>query len=314
MSRTPRTETSYKRIAHRLRANCCRDLGCSPSHLTMPAFTAWMAQRKADWSPSTWRQYLAAANFAFGSRISELLHEGNLPHSAPRGCRTSGLKEKRLPPDDLKLLLDHLTDSIRQPHRQNVHLSPTALAIMLLLCGTVTGLRPCEWPNVTLSPSSPGAELVLRVKNAKATNGRAHGPFRHIRLTDLNRYIDSLIRRLVVEAHAAALIGTYERQTASASQVLYRATRRLWPRRKKHYTLYSARHQAAANWKTLLSKEQVAALMGHCSPETATTHYGRRAAGRSQVMPGLRTVIAQAEAADVEAVHAKTAPTAKRAL
>jgi len=61
---------------------------------------------------------------------------------------------------------------------------------------------------------------------------------------------------------------------------LYEATRALWPKRKQHISLYSARHQFAANAKfNGLPLEHIAALMGHASIETATAHYGRRSAG-----------------------------------
>ena len=73
-----------------------------------------------------------------------------------------------------------------------------------------------------------------------------------------------------------------------------------------HYTLYSPRHQASANWKTILTREQIAALMGHRSIETASTPYGRRSAGRSQVIPGLPTVIAQPSAENLAAIYART--------
>ncbi|MFA7521756.1 MAG: hypothetical protein WCY71_02390 [Halothiobacillaceae bacterium] len=49
---------------------------------------------------------------------------------------------------------------------------------------------------------------------------------------------------------------------------------------KDKITLYSARHQFAADAKAAgLSREEVAALMGHRSIETAGEHYGRRSSG-----------------------------------
>ena len=69
---------------------------------------------------------------------------------------------------------------------------------------------------------------------------------------------------------------------------------------KDKITLYSARHQFAADAKAAgLSKAEIAALMGHRSIETAGEHYGRRSAGWTgdpdrvvgfRVVPGLEDV------------------------
>jgi len=65
---------------------------------------------------------------------------------------------------------------------------------------------------------------------------------------------------------------------------MYVTTRVLWPRRKQHITLYSSRHQFSANAKFLgLPLEEIAALMGHASIETAMAHYGRRSAGNGSM-------------------------------
>ena len=66
-----------------------------------------------------------------------------------------------------------------------------------------------------------------------------------------------------------------------------RLTRKLFPRRHKRPTLYTARHEAIALWKAHYVESAttaearmhglaiVAALSGHASDETATVHYGR---------------------------------------
>ncbi|WP_041042940.1 site-specific integrase [Paramagnetospirillum magnetotacticum] len=308
MTRTRQTEDRYKRVANRLMAASSRELGCETSEITATTMADWMIRHKAGWSSSTWRQYRAAVSFAFGSQISAPLQLGDLPASAHRGLRTSGQKEKRLPPADLKKLLDHLRERINA--RNNHHeddLSPKSLAALLLLCGTIAGLRPGEWPSVILCPPPTQSDLLLQVANAKNTNGRSHGEFRQIEISGLSMSLRKLILLLVSAAGKAKADGSWDRRVASAGKALYRTTRELWPHRKKHYTLYSPRHQAAANWKMILDKEQIAALMGHASRETATTHYGRRSAGRSQVLPGLATVIGIPSEANVLAVRARSA-------
>lgn len=76
---------------------------------------------------------------------------------SPRDERTSGLKEKRLPPDDLQKLLDYLLDEAkRRPRQSSNGISTRGMATLLLLCGTITGLRHCEWVSVVVTPCPPG--------------------------------------------------------------------------------------------------------------------------------------------------------------
>lgn len=64
-----------------------------------------------------------------------------------------------------------------------------------------------------------------------------------------------------------------------------------------HYIAYSARHQFVEDAKKAgVSLEELAAIMGHASIETATFHYGRKAAGK----PGNFKVTANS--ADLERV------------
>jgi hypothetical protein len=52
--------------------------------------------------------------------------------------------------------------------------------------GLITGLRPSEWAEARLEHSA-SLGPVLIVKNAKATNGRAHGPRRTMLLAGLTQ-------------------------------------------------------------------------------------------------------------------------------
>ena len=65
------------------------------------------------------------------------------------------------------------------------------------------------------------------------------------------------------------------------SRRLSTAVSKLWPTRKMKPTLYSGRHQFAANLKAAgYSRAEIAALMGHATDETAGQQYGRKKAGR----------------------------------
>lgn len=142
ITRTPKTEERYRQVAQHLTQACGRDLGKHPSDLTAAMMAEWMIKHRAGWSSATWRQYRAALTFAIGPQVSQILSRSELPHPAPRGARTSGLKEKRLPPDDLKRLLDHLLDGIkRRPHQSPNGISPKGMAALLLLCGTIAVIR-----------------------------------------------------------------------------------------------------------------------------------------------------------------------------
>ncbi|CDL01005.1 protein of unknown function [Magnetospirillum gryphiswaldense MSR-1 v2] len=56
--------------------------------------------------------------------------------------------------------------------------------------------------------------------------------------------------------------------------------------------------------KAVLDKVDIAAIMGHGSLETASSHYGRRTAGRARLLPNLPTIIASPSETSVAAVHA----------
>jgi integrase len=298
VTRTDKTEEKYEKRALQLVLACSRDLKCLPRQISISTMADWLISKKCSWSPSTWRQYRAAVSFTFGPGMSVQLYQSSMPASARRGMRTSGLKEKRLPPSDLEKLLDHLISK----NTSDTKISASRLAFLFMICGTITGLRPCEWPSAEICPATPTAPITLRVRNAKNTNGRANGELREILLPDLNKKLDRMIGLLAAVARKFNEEGAYEKRLSSAAKALYRANKELWPNRKKHYTLYSPRHQAAANWKTVFTREQIAALMGHCSIKTATMHYGRRSAGRSCITPGLPTVMAQPSDADVALV------------
>lgn len=128
---------------------------------------------------------------------------------------------------------------------------------------------------------------MLVVENAKATNGRAHGPVRTLHWEELAPEIVHDILawiRIAQDDH-------YDRRLNTIGRALWEITRELWPRRKKWPTLYSARHVAIAAWKAFYLHEGqspaerlealaiIAALSGHGSDETASTHYARPDAG-----------------------------------
>src|SRR5208282_4778029 len=123
------------------------------------------------------------------------------------------------------------------------------------------------------------ARRILTVNNAKHSNGRGGTGVRTMHL-DTDEVHFAVMDHLV-EARARMAEGCswtdYQQQ---CSRTITKAARRIWWRRKRRPCLYSARHQFAAdNKRAKRSLEQIAALMGHGSPNTARAFYGRTSAG-----------------------------------
>jgi hypothetical protein len=158
-----------------------------------------------------------------------------------------------------------------------------------------TGLRPCEWPRARFGKSSrDGYRWMLVVENAKATNGRAHGPARTLYWEELE---PEVVQDILVWIKIAQ-DSDFDRRLNTIGHALWEITRELWPRRKKWPTVYSARHVAIATWKAFYLREGqsplerlealaiIATLSGHGTDDTATRHYARaNAASDKKVVP-----------------------------
>lgn len=118
------------------------------------------------------------------------------------------------------------------------------------------------------------------VRNAKHTHGRTCGETRSLDVSGLSPSEQADIRYLSNRLSE----GDYAKVYAACRKRLAWVAKTLWPGREKRPTLYSARHQFSADAKRSgMSKTEIAACMGHQSPETASSHYGHRTAGRSPV-------------------------------
>lgn len=183
--------------------------------------------------------------------------------------RTSAKKQKHLAIKDLKKIDKELSKS------KSIWAAPTRL---WLRAGIIVGLRPTEWRKTELFEED---KKFLRVKNAKNSNNRANGEFRTL-------YLDHLTddEYLIIKNHLKIVnsfkdskdgwIGYYR----GCSNLLKTKNKKVFPNRKKHPTLYSARHQFSANAKASGCKpEEIAALMGHASDLTAQMTYGKKVNG-----------------------------------
>ncbi|MGD9889530.1 MAG: hypothetical protein AB7S56_09730 [Halothiobacillaceae bacterium] len=240
-------------------------------------FIDWLISIRATLRPASWRQYRAAVVHRMEQQHVPDRHElharlmafVNLPDRKTLPARTSSARCKSLSDADLRALIQHLgaQDGIWD-----------RIAGQWLVFGGITGLRPGEWQSVRARPNED--EMILYVKNSKHDAVRAHGPERtlHVRAShSLQRNLLTFIQSIQSE--------DFDDVYEGCRNALWRATKALWPRRKKQISLYSARHQFAADAKSAgLMPEMIAALMGHAVTETHQTHYGKRRSGHGRVM------------------------------
>ncbi len=274
------TKQRYLKRAQQLRAQASKDTECV--HLSAQEWVHWLIKKQHHLSKASWRQYKASVCYYF----EELIHNSStstvsrellidalnqLKQTLPTHClkksqATSAKKQKHINKVDLEKLMVAATNKKSRYGEA---------AVLWLFCGQLTGLRPTEWQHTEIEGQS------LIVTNAKSTNGRAHSDKRKINLhLLLDTEWQALQQHLNNIRHALQSAGGFQCYYQHCRSALYELTRGLWPHRKKYITLYSGRHQFAANAKRSgFSKEIIAALMGHASIETAGSHYGRKVSG-----------------------------------
>ncbi len=278
-TRNDRTKTDYTRRMRSMLARCRREMNIAPYEaLDHRHFVGWLVSKKPTWSRSAWRQHKAAAIYsleqeAMKSSVAQEALEALRPIDV-EGCvrkttKTSARKLKRFPTKDYRALDRWLTD---HKGRWNEDLK------RWLAAGLLTGLRPAEWAGARMIEFK--GEPALLLKNAKATNQRAHGPTRTVLLGGLDENERQLIAEHVERSVEWAMADKFPSFYHGCAAVLSRACQQMWPKRDQYPTLYSTRHQFSANAKASgLLPEEIAALMGHAVDTTATKHYGRKAAG-----------------------------------
>lgn len=257
------------------------------------SFVDWVIDvKRHNWNASTWRQNRAAMKEGLQDEVAsepgratqikraiERLDQTRPAPSKARAPKTSAKKAKRFA----------IGDMTRIHHAALASASPNAQVLAdILLATSVAGLRPIEWRSATFGPSSvPGFAWEMTVLNAKRNAVRAHGEFRTLRWTGLDLITVGAIERSIDVAQKAKTAEHYKRKLMTLAAMMRRLTAALFTSRKKRPTLYTARHEAIAHWKLHYVETQstpegrlnglavVAALSGHASDETATTHYGR---------------------------------------
>jgi hypothetical protein len=169
------------------------------------------------------------------------------------------------------------------------------LIARLLLHNCKLFLRPKEFQGARIEGH------ILRVKNAKASNGRANGEVRDRDLTGYPEIAD-LDELLATLPQTAAEAGGWTKLWGRLSSRLARVCRVLGIKR---VSLYTTRHQGMANAKTWMTAEQLAAAAGHRSTRTAVTHYAHRT-------KAWRTVRRVALPTEASVAMVKSSPKARR--
>ena len=304
---TDKTLERYAQTGDRLFHRYLRESGiphekASPASIDARLFIRWAFALKATLKPASWRSYRASLHHYLeqyveaGSNITDaqdmLARDAAIRSlDAVRGNRisrtatrpgsskqfSSSLKMKKIPHNDLTRLLPWLQIKSRSKWAQATSTWISA--------GILCGLRPCEWERTLIKTVSDntapnGRRIWLFVICAKATNGRGFGVSRSLDISSFDHASLSCVTQMVERAAEWRESGTFQENQKTCAQLLYNANRALWPQRKLTISLYSARHQAIANWKHAgLDLTTISVLAGHASPLTSSENYGRRTSG-----------------------------------
>lgn len=267
---TPSTEANYRnRIRTAMRLAEAAGYGDD--------LLQWLADNTHTMSHATFRLTKAALRFFAAGNPEALEYLSALRYTKPESklpLRTSAKKARRLEP---RLLARVRAQLAARPTHTRWHVD------LGLYVTSMFGARPNEWRFAKLQGNK------LTFINAKTSQGRSHGPTRELILDCSPEDLERLQSWLNVVAQYASDDQQWRRFYQRVRKALYRANKKLNVRaREKHIALYSARHQFAADQKaTGRSKVEIAATMGHASPDTAGRHYGRRkhGSGNSAVRP-----------------------------
>lgn len=279
----PQTAQLYSDICTRLQQSYAyahaRDPEEKPWRETPMDFCSWfLEQAKArSWSKKTFWLYRAAVAWHFGKNgpleALEAIRAFGAWGLPSRGNRTASKKLKKLPQAILGALQIALERGLGELD---------AFIYLWLRVGVSTGLRPSEWENATFNSSN----FSLQVQNAKHDQYRGNGKNRTIIFDPmLHREEIDDIQKFLAQRDRFLKHHTFKKLHERARKRLWYIGGVLWPRAMDRPSLYSARHQFAANMKKAgLSKREVAALMGHSSTRSATCHYARKRLG-TEILP-----------------------------
>ena len=285
----------YKKIESNIRKKLALKRRVLPDKVGLDEICQYLVNKHESISSSTWRQYRSAilhvyeyndTNRPYLDILRRIPGGGKRPQKPLYGAE---YKLKNFPEKMFSGVLNYL--------RENKTKTADPLRLFLTV-GIETGLRPVEWSDAKIVENN--GKKCLKIRNAKHTNGRANGEFRHLNLSKTPEGLVRLIEAQVQifdamreQAYVAFQEGRvddpiteYEREFnvfySKLRRRLFVVTRKLWPDLQRYPTLYSLRHQFIANAKAQgFSLEEIAAMCGHASSETNAVHYGKKRFGYS---------------------------------
>lgn len=273
MARTEKTEKKYIEIAQRL-IRQYEDATSMHWGADKAALCLYFEKKRATWRPATWRLFRSSLVFFLekGGKADWAARMNRIDEQACAGAQknTSTKKAKSLHQNDLESILNFLDKKHWAGHYSK-------LLGLWLTVGRITGLRPSEWNSAHLLQDA----LVLTVRNAKHTNNRSFGSHRTLLLHDMPENYREIIRIFFTELHHQVdRAGSFEKVFNGVRRQLKRICQELWPDREKHPSLYSARHQFAADLKAAgVPREEISAMFGHRVTSTVQRHYARKFTG-----------------------------------
>lgn len=278
--RTPKTEETYKsRSAHiltKIEADMPPDTPIGPSEIY-----EWLQKSAQNFLPSTTRLYKAVMTFELQQKMSQGLFDEqetllaiekikDIKGSDQHVKMTSATKSKSASEKVIASLLTKL-------QTKDAGYSMKCAALMFQ-ASLITGLRPSEWFSAKISQMEDSDDFLLTVKSAKTTNNRGTGEYRKLIVPESQ---SKVVRETIDFVTDLLQLGMSPKTIlASAQQAITRTNTKT--AHGAHVTLYSARHQFAANMKNIFPLDEVSALMGHASPKTTSGYYGKRKSGHKR--------------------------------
>ena len=283
MERSEQTKKKYKERTISLLKKARKEFDLAQyENLEAKQFIGWLIANRNNLHYNSWKQYKAAVVSYFEDfnhieenekeEILDLLKNAIHEVGNKKTNNTSNKKMKKFPMKEFTEILNFLmekrtTSKFRMP------------LIYWLNAGILTGVRPTEWATSKYI-NEKGKERLI-IKNAKNSNGRTHGDYRTIFLDKLSEEERKYIEEHVKTANYYHEIDNYSTYQKSCSDLLSVIGKKLWKNKKEYPSLYSLRHQFSADAKASgLSREEIAALMGHATDDTATIHYAKKSMGR----------------------------------
>jgi hypothetical protein len=254
------------------------------------SFLSWLVEETTGKSFSNLRQIKASLVFYAISINQEVLADKiatiSSSHTAvksPNNATSSQKKKSVTESEDNKI-----TQYLRMKHGSSTDSGMNKPTLAFFKAGLNVGLRPCEWESaILIKHETSEAQLkppILKVVNAKSTNGRSFGTYRYVGLSSLSS--EQLLWINIALAYAKNPISadgkpsTFTQMYESMRKRMYKTTKTLFPNQTSRVTLYSCRHQLIANLKKNgCSLPEIAAIAGHGSDETASEHYGKKKKG-----------------------------------